>query len=103
MPRAHPSPQPSAITTVHHCLTYEEDEESTLDPRMEDHSPDKDTLAHCLPSIAEEDEEEEDAEEHFPTASLDDNVWMEEPIPDWQLCIMEIHNMICALTLACTV
>ena len=44
------------------------------------------TMAHHLTSM-EEDEDEEDADEHFPTASLDDNVWMEEPLPDRHLCI----------------
>ena len=28
-------------------------------------------------------------DEHFPTASLDDDVWAEEPIPDRHLCILE--------------
>ena len=46
---------------------------------MEDHSPEDDILASHLPSIAEEDED--DAEEHFPTVSLNDNVWIEEPVP----------------------
>ena len=47
-------------------------------------------MAHHLPSIEEEeDEEEEDAEEPFPTASIDDNVWMEEPVPDRHICIHE--------------
>ena len=54
---------------------------------MEDHSP-KDILAHHLPSIAEE-EDADDAEEHFLTVSLDDNVWMEEPVPVRHLCIHE--------------
>ena len=54
---------------------------------MEDHSPEEDTLACHLPSIAEDDED--DAKEHFPTASLDDNVWMEEPVPERHLCIHE--------------
>ena len=44
-------------------------------------------MACCLPSIAEEDED--DGEEHFPTLSLDDDVWMEEPVPEWHLCIHE--------------
>ena len=57
---------------MHHHLTYKEDEECSLDPRMEDHSPEEDTLACHLPSIAEDDED--DAEEHFPTASLEDDV-----------------------------
>ena len=52
---------------------------------MEDHSPEDDILAHCLPSIAEE--EDDDIEEHFPTISLDDDIWMEEPVPERHLCI----------------
>ena len=93
-PRACPSSQPGTLTTVHHHLAFKEDEESslnrdTLHPRMEHYSPDKNTTACNLPSIEEEDEEEEDAEEHFPTPSLDDNVWMEEPVPDRHLCTHE--------------
>ena len=84
-PRACPSLQPGALTKVHHHLTYEEDEESSLNPRMEDHSPEEDTLVDCLPSIAEEDDD--DAEEHFPTALLDD--WMEELVSERHLCIHE--------------
>ena len=56
---------------------------------MEHHSPDDNTMASHLTSTEEEDEEEEDAEEHFPTASLDDDNWMEEPVPDMHLCIHE--------------
>ena len=63
-PGAHPPP--GSLITVHHCLTYEEDKASLLDRRMEDHSSEEDVLAHCLPSIAEEDED--DAEGHFHTA-----------------------------------
>ena len=54
---------------------------------MEDLSPEDDILACCLPSIAEEDKD--DTEEYFPTVSLDDNVWMEEPVPERHLCIHE--------------
>ena len=54
---------------------------------MEDHSPEDDILAHHLPSTAEEDDN--DTEEHSPTVSLDDNVWMEEPVPERHLCIHE--------------
>ena len=54
---------------------------------MRDHLPENDILVHCLPGIAEEDED--DAKEHFPTVSLDDNVWMEEPVPERHLCIHE--------------
>ena len=54
---------------------------------METHSPEDNMLAHCLPSIAEE--EDDDIEEHFPTVSLDDDFWMEEPISERHLCIHE--------------
>ena len=74
-----PLPSPGYLNAVCHQLTYEEDAGSSPDPRMEDHSPEDDILAHCLPSLAEE--EDNDTEEHFPTVSLDDNVWMEEPLP----------------------
>ena len=84
-PRAHQSP--SSLNTVHNHLTYEEDEKSSLNPRMEDHSPQDDILAHHLPSIAEEDEDH--TEEHFSTVSLDDDVWMEEPVPERHLWIHE--------------
>ena len=78
-PRAHLPQQPGTLTTVHCYLTFEEDEESSLSrdkvhPRMEHHSPGENTMACHLTSIAEEDKEEEDTEEHFPTASLDDDV-----------------------------
>ena len=53
---------------------------------MEDHSAEDNILAHCLPSIAEE---EDDDTEHFMTVSLDDNVWMEQPFPERHLCIHE--------------
>ena len=52
---------------------------------MENHSPEDDILAHHIPSKAEK--EDDDMEEHFPTISLDDNVWMEEPILERHLCI----------------
>ena len=34
-------------------------------------------------------EEDNDTEEHFPTISLDDDIWMEEPVPERHLCIHE--------------
>ena len=54
---------------------------------MEDHPPKDNILACCLPSIAEE--EDDDTEEHFPTISLDGNIWMEEPVPERHLSIHE--------------
>ena len=79
-PRAHPSP--GYLQTVCHQLTYKEDNESPPD-----HSPGDDILAHWLPSIGEE--EDDDIGEHFLTVSLDDDVWMEEPVPERHLCIHE--------------
>ena len=69
------------------CLTFEEDDNPSLDnntllARMEHHSPIEHLLAHHL-SSTDKDEEEE----HFPTAPLNDDVWMEEPVSDRHLCI----------------
>ena len=71
---------------------FQEDDESSLGrdichTTMEYHSPDEYTMACHLTSI--EEDGEEDAEGHFPTASLNDDVWMEEPVPDRHLCIHE--------------
>ena len=74
-------PSPSYPHVVCQQLTYEEDD------TIENHPSEDDILAHCLSSMAEE--EDSDMEEHFPTISLDDNFWMEEPVPERQLCIHE--------------
>ena len=60
---------------------------------METHSPEDDVLACHMPSIPEE--EDDDAEEHFPIVSLDDDFWMEEPVSERHLCIHENsqHNL----------
>ena len=76
---------PGYLNRVCCCLTYKEDDESSLDSRMEDYSPEDGILASCLPSIAEE----HDTEEHFLMVSLDDDFWMEEPVPERHLCIHE--------------
>ena len=55
-----------------HChLTFEEDDNSPLDARTEHHSPKEHPMACHLTSA---DEEEDDVEEHFPTAPLNDDV-----------------------------
>ena len=54
---------------------------------MENHSSGDDILACHLLSITEE--EDDDLEEHFPTVSIDDNFWMEDPVPERHLCIPE--------------
>ena len=71
-----PTPHPGTLITVCCHLTFEEDEESSLDRdtlyhRMEHHSPDKNTMAYHLTSM-----EEVEVEEHFTTTSLDNDVWM---------------------------
>ena len=53
---------------------------------LENNSSVDDILACLLPSITEE---ENDMEENFPTVSLDDNFWMEEPVQERHLCIHE--------------
>ena len=80
-PRTHPSP--SYPHAVHHQLTYEEDATSLV--MIENLSSEDDILAHHLPSITEE--EDDDIEEHFSTVPLDDDFWMEEPVPERHLCI----------------
>ena len=59
-------------------LTFEEDDDSSVDsnPFHDSH-------------LTSADEEEEEVEEHFPTAPLDDDIWMEEPVADRHLCIHE--------------
>ena len=92
----HSPQQPSNLTTLHHYLMFVEHDDSLLDDntlhaRMENHSPEEHPVAHHLTSAEEEeeDEEDEDLEEHFPTSLLNDDVWMEEPVPDRHLCIHE--------------
>ena len=69
-----------------HLLTFEVDDDFSLDnntllARMEHHSPVEHPMTHWLSSADEEEEEEEDNnKEHFPTAPLNDNIWMEKPI-----------------------
>ena len=62
---------------------------------IENHSSEDNTLAHHLPSTAED--EDNDMEEHFPTVSLDDDFWLEEPVQRGTCAYMKMHNMICAL------
>ena len=51
------------------------------------HPSEDDILAHHLLIITEE--EDDDTEECLPTVSLDDDFWMEEPVPERYLCIHE--------------
>ena len=56
-------------------------------------------MAHHLTSA---DKEEYEVEEHFPTGPLNDDVWIEEPVPDWHLCIHEHSQHDLCLTVAHT-
>ena len=62
-----------------------------LHGRTEQSSPAEQQMAHHLTDDSFKDvlSEEEEVEEHIPTAPLDDDVWMEEPVPDRHLCIHE--------------
>ena len=44
---------------------------------------------------ANKEEEEDEEEEYFPTAPLNNDIWIEEPVPDRHLCIHEYsqHNL----------
>ena len=66
---------------MHCCLTFDDDDSSSIDTSPL-HDRTEDQMAHHLTST-----EEEDVEEYFPAAPLDDDIWMEEPIPDRHLCI----------------
>ena len=52
-----------------------------------------DSSTDCNPlhdsHLTSADEEEEDVEEHVPAAPLNDDIWMEEWVPDRHLCIHE--------------
>ena len=72
------------------CLTFEGNDAPSIDSnalhaRAEQQSPAEHQITCHLTSA----EEEVDEEEHFPRAPLDDDVWMEEPVPDRHLCIHE--------------
>ena len=75
---------------------FSDDESSSTDGRQlhtrtEQSSPVEQQMACHLTDDSFQDvpSEEEEVEEHFPTAPLEDDVWMEEPVPDRHLCIHE--------------
>ena len=55
---------------------------SPLPDRTEHSSPAEHQVACHLTSA-----EGEEVEEHLPTAPFNDDIWMEEPVPDRHLCI----------------
>ena len=73
---------------------FNNDESSSTDGRQlhgrtEQSSLVEQQMAHHLTDCSFQDvpSEKEEVEEHFPTARLHNDVWMEEPVPDRHLCI----------------
>ena len=93
-----------------HCLTSSDDENSStnsspLHNRTEQSSAIAQQMAYHLTDdsfqdVPSDEEEEEEEEEHFPTTPLDDDVWMEEPVPDRCASMNSHKHMTCTLTLA---
>ena len=53
-------------------------------------------MAHPLTDDSYQDVTSEEVEKHFSTATLDDDFWMKEPVPDTHLCIYkqpQPHNL----------
>ena len=97
--QAHLPHQHSSLSSVCHHWIFSDDENSSLNSnqlhdRMELSLPVEQPMCHCLTDnsfqdVTSEEEEEEEEEELFPTAPLDDKIWMEETVPDRHLCIHE--------------
>ena len=71
---------------------------SPLHGRTEQSSPAEHQMAHHLTDDSFQDitSEEEEVDEHFPTVPLDDDIWMDKPVPDRHLCIhehLQPHNL----------
>ena len=62
---------------------------SPLHGRAEQSSPVEQQMAHHLTHDSFQDVPSEEEEEHFSTALLDDDVWMDEPVPDGHLSVHE--------------
>ena len=60
-------------------------------------------MNHYHTSLASTDEFFQDttAEEDFPTIPLDDNIWLEDPVPDRYLCIHEPSQPNCQCSYPC--
>ena len=92
---AHSPHQPGNLNAMCCHLTFKEDDDSSIDSntfhaRTEHHSPVGHPVA-CYLSSTDNNEEEE--EKHFPTAPLNDDVWMEKPVPDrhsWRFTTLSV-------------
>ena len=62
---------------------------SPLHGRIEHSSPVEHQMACHLTNDSFQDIPSEEEEEHFPTAPLDNDVWMKESVPDRNLCFHE--------------
>ena len=83
-----------SLSSVHHCLTFSNDknpspDSSPLHGRPEQSSPTEQQMVHHHTADSLQDVTNEEEEEYFPTAPLDDDVWLEEPVPDRHLCLHE--------------
>ena len=82
-----------SLSSVHHHLMFSNDEYSSTDSsplhgRAEQSSPAEHQIVfHCTDGSFQDITSEE--EEDFPTALLDDDVWMKEPAPGRHFCIHE--------------
>ena len=77
---------------MHHHLMFDDDHDTSIDSnplhgRTEQSSTTEHQMACHLTSA-----EEKEVEEHFPTAPLGDDIWMEKPVPDRHLCIHELSQ-----------
>ena len=80
----------SSPSSVCCCLTFNDSSSTDTSPlhgRTEHSSPAEQQMVWHLTDNSFFDVTCE--EEHFPTAPLDDDIWMEEPVPDRHLCIHE--------------
>ena len=88
-PTHHSFHQYSSLHSVHHCLSLSHSPATDTSP----HHAKQQMVQHLINDsflyVTCKEEEEEEEEEHFPTAPLDDNVWMDEPVLDRHLCIYE--------------
>ena len=90
---AHLPHQQSSLSSICHHLTFGDDDSfstdnSPLHGTTQQSSLVKQQMAcHLTDDSFQDITSEEEVEEYFPTAPLDDDVWMEEPVPDRHLCI----------------
>ena len=101
----------SSLSSLHHHLTFSDDENSSTDSspvhgRAEQSSPAEHQIVHHHIDGSFKDVPSEEEEEDFPTAPLDGDIWLDEPVPDKQTGTYTSMNsqnyMTCALTFAHT-